>query len=287
MPVFFVEGRFIEPHEAPCIDARDRAVMFGDSTFATVRAVGGRPFAWNMHEIRLRAAAEFLGYGAPRENLFELVTEAVRRVDAEDVTVRITLTRGVGPLGLASIEGSPPGLFIAARETAFHPAARFLAGIATRVLDTRRVPSACLPARFKTGNYLATVLARRELGDLVEGIQLTVDGAVSSGTISNVFLVIGTELCTPHLDSDCRDGVTRALALELAPSFGLRAVERRIEVDELAGAREVFFTNTVMDALPVRALERTGRPTHHYDTAFVTARALRAALVARRTEALP
>ena len=127
------------------------------------------------------------------------------------------------------------------------------------IVRVRKIPPECIDPTFKTGNYLSAVLARRELEarGMIEGVVLAVDGAVVSGSISNLFLVKGGTLRTPDTQSGCRPGVTREVILAEAREIGMAASEGRIEVADLESADEAFFANTVMECLPVKSIGST------------------------------
>jgi branched-chain amino acid aminotransferase len=275
--VVFLNDRFLGDAEPATVPLTDRGNLFGDSVFATIRWRGGHLFRGALHVERLFAAARDLGIGArfDEPTARALASEAAMRVGVEDVTVRITLSRGVGGVGIGTIGEMVPTSSILARPTAVYPASAYEAGIETSIVDACRVPSACLPPQHKTGNYLPAILAKRQIEALgrIEGIQRCIDGQISSGTVSNLFLVRDGELITPHLASDCRPGVTRETFLELAPRHGLRPVERRVSDEDLRTAEEAFFANTIMEALPIRMID--GVATY---ASFVVAKRLREGL---------
>lgn len=278
--VIWLDGRFLNPGERPTVDLRDRAYLLGDSVFATARAISGRVFLGARHLSRIREAANDLGIPWPEVDLATIIASAIERLGADDVTLRVTLSRGAGPWGIGVTGRFEPSVSVVARVTTPYPDEAYERGIVSRVLAVRRIPSVCIPARHKTGSYLGTVLARRELTSpaLIEGIQLNVAGRISSGTISNIFVVKDGYLLTPPLDDDCRPGVTREVVLELAHRAGLHAMERSLLLPDLEGASEVFFTSTLMDCLPVRSIEGVA----DYDS-VTTASELRALLRAERT----
>lgn len=253
--VVFFGDRFLERGERAAVDVRDRAYLLGDSVFATLRAFGGAPFALERHLARLTDAAAATGIALPSADLAGVVREACLRLGARDATVRVTVGRGAGPWGIGLEGPFSPSLSVVARETRPYAPELYARGVDAAVLATRRVPRACLPPEHKTGSYLPTVLARRELAPgAVEGVQLSVEGFVSSGTISNLFAVIDGRVVTPSLAHDARPGVTREVLLELAPRARLEIAEVDLTPRDLARASEVFFTSTLMDGLPVRAL---------------------------------
>ncbi len=121
-------------------------------------------------------------------------------------------------------------------------------------------------------NYAASLLAAeeaREQGfsqviwlDAIERRYLEEVGAM------NIFCVIGDELVTPPLEGTILPGVTRLSVLEMARAWGIKAVERRIAIDELFEARrkgelrEVFGSGTAAVISPVGELR-------HGDTMLV------------------
>jgi branched-chain amino acid aminotransferase len=255
----FLGDRFLEPGEQPVVSLFDRGYLLGDSVFETLRAEGGVPFRLTRHLERLEAAARAIELELPRgrAELAGIVREAALRSGLPQAYLRVTVSRGEG-MGPVRPEGcGRPLLSVIARPLRAYPAQAYERGIDSMVLETRRIPAVCLPA-IKSGSYLGSILAQLELGrrGRIEGVVLTVDGLVSGGSVSNVFLVSGSRLSTPSLESGaCRPGVTREAVLELAPQVGLEPAEEPLRPEDLLAADEVFFTNTLMRCLPVARLD--------------------------------
>jgi branched-subunit amino acid aminotransferase/4-amino-4-deoxychorismate lyase len=116
--------------------------------------------------------------------------------------------------------------------------------------------------RHKTLNYLPSILAKREAAErgADEAILLDSAGYVAEGATSNVFCVREGTLVTPPLDMDILPGVTRATVIRLARDAGLEVVEARFTPAELQSAAEGFLTNSLMELMPVRALEGSPLP---------------------------
>jgi branched-chain amino acid aminotransferase len=76
----------------------------------------------------------------------------------------------------------------------------------------------------------------------------------------NVFVALGDDIITPPLDGSILPGVTRDSVLALLSEWGLRAVERRISIDEVVEAadrgtlREVFGCGTAAVISPIGEL---------------------------------
>ena len=89
------------------IPAHDRGCLLGDGVFDTLRTVNGVPQHLNAHLRRLHAAAALIGL--PGRIRADEVRAAVAGLG--DGVLRLTLTRGVGPRGLAPPASALPGIF--------------------------------------------------------------------------------------------------------------------------------------------------------------------------------
>lgn len=257
--VIYLVDRFVERDEAT-VSLFDRGYLLGDGMFETLRAYDGKIFRVGEHLALLAEGARDLDIEIPipESRLYEILDEAVARAACDDVYLRLTVSRGVGGAGIGFSGAESPTLSVIARPTVPYVVPE--EGIVTAFTTAPRVPAACLPSSVKTSSYMPNVLARRELAraSLVEGIQRAVDGQVACGIVSNVFAVTRGRLRTPHTASGCRAGVTRGAVLDVARALGIETVVGRLEPDELRNADELFFTNTVMELLPVARLDPGG-----------------------------
>lgn len=257
--VVYLDGTFLEPHERPTVSLFDRGYLLGDSVFETLRCYRGVPFRLGDHLERFEYSAAVLGIPLPAERVAmgALVREAVARSGLHEAALRITLSRGEGVGTISPASCTAPVLSIVVRPLQPYPAAAYVEGIQSSIVSPRRIPSACIDPAIKCGNYLPSVLARRELEarDMLEGVQLSVDDEVVGGSVSNVFVVAHGRLRTPHPASGCLPGVTRAAVLALAGELGLPWSEDRLRVTDLYAADEMFFTNSLMECLPVAGLD--------------------------------
>lgn len=115
------------------------------------------------------------------------------------------------------------------------------------------------------GNYAASLIAQTEAHKQNFSQVLWLDGIerkyIEEVGAMNIFFVIGDEVVTPMLQGSILPGITRSSALELCRSWGLKTVERRISIDEIAEAhengelKEVFGTGTAAVISPVGLLK--------------------------------
>lgn len=239
-----IEGRHI--------DALDRGLQYGDGLFETLRIRDGRPRHWDEHMQRLAEGCARLRL--PAVETEPLAAEArLLSQGVADGVLKIVLTRGDSGRGYAPPVVVRPTRLLALFPPPSYPPAVAREGVAVRVCDTRLGHSPAL-AGIKHLNRLEQVLARAEWKDrgTAEGLMLDNEGNVIEGTMSNLFLLRDGRLSTPELSRCGVAGVTRARVMRLAPSLGMAVEQRRIAIDDLAAADELFLTNSVIGLWPVR-----------------------------------
>ncbi len=132
-------------------------------------------------------------------------------------------------------------------------------GIKVIVSSWRRVSDAAIPPRGKiSGSYVTAALSKSEalLAGADEAVLLNENGAVSEGTVSNLFLVRDGVLITPPISAGILEGITRRTVLTLAAELGLEVVERTVLRSELYVADEVMLTGTATELAPVIEVDR-------------------------------
>jgi branched-chain amino acid aminotransferase len=240
------------------IDPGDRGLLLGDGLFETMRARDGQVPLLNRHLARLRASAERLGLPLPHGPA--LLGQAIRdllQVEAlTDAAVRLTLTRGTGPRGLAPPSACAPMLMIRAFPLASAPPGPARAIIAAIPRNERSPVSA-----MKTLNCLDQILclqAARAAGR-DEAILLNGRGELACATSANLFLAKDGVLYTPDLSSGILPGITRARLLKMMPG-----IEQPLSPGVLLAADEAFLTSSLIGVRPLVELDGqpigTGRP---------------------------
>lgn len=244
------------------VSAADRGLNYGDGLFETLRVRHGQVRFWQAHMDRLELGCRQLGIGRPDQALLlrEVHTVIAGRPDG---VVKIVITRGVPDTRdsrgyappsdcpvtrIVSAHLLPPGVDsdgVAIPDDGSHSPA----GLSVRLCELRLASQPAL-AGIKHLNRLEQVMARSEWRDpaISEGILLDEDGHVISGTASNLFLVSGDQLLTPRLD---RCGVRGVMRGEILKAFAARCEQRRITLDMLPEADEVFLCNSVRGIMPV------------------------------------
>ena len=248
--MIWVNGERV-PADGPHVSARDRGLTLADGLFETMRAHGGTVFRLDRHLARLRRGLAKLEIPAPAE-LREWVTAAVRAAELREAAVRLTVTRGVGPGGVAPHDDVRPTAVIAVNPMPAFPASIYEVGLSAHVASGRRNEYA-MTTGLKTLAYADSVLAlleaRRSGAD--EALFLDVEGHCSEATASNLFMWIDNQLMTPPVTCGALPGITREAVLELARDFGMPAVEQPFALAELQRAEEAFLTSSLRAIAPL------------------------------------
>ena len=249
-------GWWINGVAGAALSSEDRGLHYGDGLFETMRvtASGGLRLL-ERHLERLELGCARLGLVAPRRALLAAELHAAAAIPRAGV-VKLILTRGVGGRGYRPPADAIPTRFVAAYEAPDPPDEWIRDGIEVRTCDTRLAFQPRL-AGLKHLNRLEQVCARSEWSGLVpqEGLMLDMDGRVVCATSSNLFVIRRDEWLTPGVDRCGVAGTMRAALLAAAAEAGVRCRAAELYPDDLAGADELFLTNAVHGAWPVRSLD--------------------------------
>lgn len=253
--MIWVEGE-IRPASMLVLDAGDRGLTLGDGIFETIAVVNHRPFLLAEHLARLEDAARTLGFALPRPMVEQAIADLAVASPGPDAAIRVTVTRGPGPRGLAPPADPRPTVLASLAPWSPDQAGQPLR-LATSTI--RRNETSPL-SRIKSLNYLDNVLAFQQAKAVGadDALVLNTAGHVASTAMANLFLIRGHELVTPPVADGVRPGVMRGLVLELAATLGLHPAERSIRPDDLAGP--MLVTNSLRLVCPVAMLDGIALP---------------------------
>ena len=159
LPAFWLNGRR-QSAEGPHLSGRDRGLTFADGVFETMCAHGLTVFRLDRHLERLRNALAALEIPAPPQ-LRSWVIDAVRGVGGSDMSVRLTVTRGIGAGGIAPSAEAGPTVLVAVAPLPVFPASVYDVGLIAHVASGRRNEHA-MTAGLKTLAYTEAVAALLE-----------------------------------------------------------------------------------------------------------------------------
>jgi aminodeoxychorismate lyase len=252
----YLNGRIV-PEAKARVSVFDRAFLYGDGLFETVRLKNGVAFRWPQHLARLRRGMNYFGLDSPlvTEQLAGAMQELARRNRLPEAVLRLTLSRGVGSRGY-----SPKGARHPALAMTLHALPQPRTGDSPRW--TLRSASLRLRAKdplapFKTCNRLLQVMARAEAEaqGADEALLINDAGKVAETACANLFWCEGRTVCTPPLSAGALPGITRAVVLEICRGRGLGVRERNITLAQLENTSGVFATNSAWGVVEVSAID--------------------------------
>ncbi|MCK4743805.1 MAG: aminodeoxychorismate lyase [Sulfuriflexus sp.] len=236
------------------IAASDRGLQYGDGLFETIAIKNGECEHWYEHMSRLTDGCQRLNIPAPDAQ--QLLVEAQRLCsDKERAVLKIIITRGSGGRGYRA-----PDMVEATRIVSIHPwpsypAENITQGVCVFLCDTKLSYQPAL-ASIKHLNRLEQIIARNEWDDvnISEGLMSDIDGNIVEGTMSNYFAVIDNELVTPEIVDCGVAGIMRSHIMAQAILHEISVRERKISLDELYVADELFVCNSIIGVWPVKKL---------------------------------
>jgi len=250
----YLNRRFIDEKKA-LISVFDHGFLYGDGIFETLRAYDGQIFRLDEHLARLKESATRLKLVLPHALpvLRRLMFKTLAVNDLRNALLRIAISRGPGPIGLDPALCRKPTLVIIPRAFNGCPPMLYRKGLKVSIVSIRRTPSQALDARIKSMNFLNNILAKSQAKEnrADEGLMLTLNGYLSEGSISNLFLVKRGRLYTPAANLGILMGITRQVVFELAGQRRIPVREARLLPSDLYKADECFLTNTSMEIMPV------------------------------------
>jgi 4-amino-4-deoxychorismate lyase len=234
------------------VSTGDRGLHYGDGLYETIAVLDGQPRFWQGHMDRLATGCERLGLPMVPQSV---LLREVRTVSAgcNPCMVKIILTRGVTQIGYRPRTVAEPTRIVSAHQWPAESGQPVLTGVSARICRLRLGIQPEL-AGLNHLNRLEQIRARAEWNDdtVHEGILLDREDNVVSAIRSNIFLVFGERILTPRLDRCGIRGVMRAAVLA---AFRERCEQRRVMLDMLPEADEIFLSNALHGIYPVTRID--------------------------------
>ncbi len=243
------------PRDRALISVYDHGFLYGDGIYETLRAYKGIVYMIDEHVSRLFRSALLISLEVPlaADEVKEAVYQTLKANRLSEAVIRITISRGPGPVGLDPALCLAPTFVIFAGEFKPYPPRLYKRGVKVAVVPTRRNYKKALDPQIKSLNFLNNVLAKIEAKErgAYEAIMLNYRGYIAEGTVSNVFFIRDKVLCTPSLNTGILDGITRRTILGLAEELNIETEEGNFRPGDMHASQEVFISNTTMELMPV------------------------------------
>lgn len=237
------------------IEARDRAVQFGDGCFTTARVLHGRMLRAQAHLQRLQQACERLMIAGVDWQLLAQEMAAIAST-MDDGVLKVIITRGSGGRGYSASGCRQPARIMSLSAWPAHYLRLRQTGVRL-ALSTVRLGKNPLLAGIKHLNRLEQVMIRTELEQTAadEALVLDSDGMLVECCAANLFWRVGKQVFTPDLSASGVNGIQRQQVMQQVIALGYTLSEVRQGYQVLAEAEEVLITNALMPVLPVSQIE--------------------------------
>jgi branched-chain amino acid aminotransferase len=246
------------PEKEAVVSVFDHGFLYGDGVYETMRAYEGKVFMLARHIERLGRSASLIRLPVPEPHTIrDAVYAAMQANGLQSAYIRITVSRGKGPIGLDPALCPQQTFVVIAEEFRDYPESLYTEGVGLIIAGTRRNLVEALNPKIKSLNFLNNILAKMEAKErgAYEAIMLNAQGCIAEGTVCNLFFVRDGVLCTPSAEVGVLDGITRELVIGLAERVGIPVREGRYLPRDIFAASEVFFTNTTSEIMPVSRIE--------------------------------
>jgi len=263
-----LNGNLIDSNTVLTTD--NRAFLFGDGVFETVKIIDGKILFLEDHYFRLMAAMRIVRMEIPMEFTMEffenqILMTAESQSAADCCRARITVFRNVGGFYLPE---SRDVSWVVSASPVESKAYRFEKETCEVELFKDFYVTAQLLSTIKITNRMVNITASifADENGFDNCLLLNESKSVVEALQGNVFMLYGNQLVTPPLADGCLNGIMRKQILKLAREIdGITVSEASISPFDLQKADELFITNVIKGIQPITKYRKK-----EYDTKFAS-----------------
>ena len=236
----------------------DHLVHRGDGVFEVIRCVQGKVYQMGDHLRRLERSAKAISLDFPPDydQIVGVIKRVVVRGGEKDCLIRIILSRGPGSFSTNPFECPVSQSYVNVIRFRSLPEKCYREGVP---LVTSTVPTKeSFFAKIKSCNYLPNVLMKMEAirAGCEYSVALDKDGFLTEGSTENIGAVTADGILKFPGFERTLSGITANRVFQLAGQLikdGLIRDVRfeRISPEDAYEAKELFFTGTSLNILPV------------------------------------
>jgi len=247
-----INGKFVDE-----LAVHDRSLHYGDGLFETITVENMQLLCWDEHLKRLERGCIKLNIAVPDKNLLKNEVSALINTESQGV-IKIIISRGQGGRGYKILENIAPTRIISLYPWPNYYNENSSSGVKTRICKYRYAKNPFL-AGIKHLNRLEQILARSEWNDnsIAEGIVMDSENYIIEGTMSNIFCIKGKTLYTPDLSACGIEGIVRGKIIELASNLKFNVEIKKMSLEFLMNAEEIFMCNSIIGVWPVNIIDET------------------------------
>lgn len=235
---------------------QNRAFLYGDAVFETVKIVNSKILFFEDHYFRLMASMRVLRMNIPMEFTLEFLEQELLKVAATNgcsnsARVRITVYRNDG--GFYLPKDRSVSYLISGKELTNTSYQSFSGNYEVELYKDFYV-SAQLLSTLKTTQKIIFTLGSifADENGYDNCLLLNESKNVTEALNGSLFMLMGNKLQTPPLSEGCLNGIMRKQILAIARKIeGIEVVEAPISPFDLQKADELFVTNVIQGIQPI------------------------------------
>ncbi|NOZ34176.1 MAG: aminotransferase class IV [Chlorobi bacterium] len=243
-------GTFISETEN-CLCYNNRAFLYGDSIFETLRVNNRNIVFFDEHLTRLVSGMRVLKYDIPekfttfKSHLKEEIRGLLNRnKHFNSSRVRISVFRKSG--GLYSPETNEPEYIISTTKLDTDKFILNSEGLKIALFPDIKKPINVF-SQYKTANSLIYTLAgvyKSEIGS-DDSLIMNEKNQIIESISSNIFIVKNKTIYTPPITDGCINGIMRFELITYAKLYDIPCIEQSLTETDLLQADEIFLTNSI------------------------------------------
>ena len=258
----WMDGQLIDWADAK-VHVLTHTLHYGLGVFEGVRAYstpeGTKIFRLNDHTKRLFESAKAVNMKIPfsEHEINEAQKEVFRVNELDEGYIRPMCFYGSEGMGLRA-DNLKVNCIVAAWEwPSYMSPEAFEKGINIKISSYKRETGNIVSRSKVNGNYVTSIMALQEAMNegYDEALLLDDEENISEGSGENFFIVKNKILFTPDLDASL-DGITRKSIISLAEELNIKVEIKKIKLQDVLVADELFFTGTAAEVVPIRSVDK-------------------------------
>lgn len=246
-------GNFIDQTN---LSFSNRAFLYGDSVFETIKVVKNKVLFWEEHYLRLMSSMRILKIEIPNEFTPDYLESQIKKTISsisKTFTGRVRLTVFREGEGLYLPKSNQASFVINSFQNEVFS---FETKFKTYKVDIYKdyLIQSNLLSNLKTSNRLINVIGSiyAQENGLDNCILLNENKLVTEFLNGNIFLVKDNVVKTPPINSGCLNGVMRNKIIELINKIPLLEIfEKDFSAYEIISSQEVWVSNSISGIIPV------------------------------------
>ncbi len=258
----WMDGQLIDWAEAK-VHVLTHTLHYGLGVFEGVRAYstpeGTKIFRLNDHTKRLFESAKAVNMKIPfsEQEINEAQKEVFRVNELDEGYIRPMCFYGSEGMGLRADNLKVHCMVAAWEWPSYMSPEAFEKGINIKISSYKRETGNIVSRSKVNGNYVTSIMALQEAmkEGYDEALLLDDEENISEGSGENFFIVKNKILFTPDLDASL-DGITRKSIISLAEELNIKVEIKKIKLQDVLEADELFFTGTAAEVVPIRSVDK-------------------------------